>query len=154
MGNTVEQWRAAIGGFCQPVKSKCRLQTLQVKCRTFLSLSIRTVLFLLLVVEGVESNPGPPGPSDPTDNVRGRGRGRGRGNRGYARGQGPPRGRGSRYNDYFADYSDSEGRQTGGLNLRRSQRLQERPRETRQVSNTQTSLSHWLLTQPSQQSRF
>ena len=30
-----------------------------MKCRTFLSLSIKTVLFLLLVVEGVESNPGP-----------------------------------------------------------------------------------------------
>ena len=73
MGNTLEQWRAAIGGFNQPVKSKFRLQTLQVKCRFFLSVGIRTVLFLLLVVKGVESNPDP---TNPTDTGRGRGRGR------------------------------------------------------------------------------
>ena len=144
MGNSVEQWRASIGGFCQPVKSKSRLKTLQVKCRTFVSLAIRITLFLLLVVEGVEANPGPPrsNPADP---------GRGRGNCGYARGQGPQRGRGSRYNDYFADYSDSESRQMGGLNqLRRSQRLQDRPREPRQGSSSQTSISNWLTNHPSQ----
>ena len=39
----------------------------------------------------------------------------------------------------------------GGLSLRRSQRLQEKPRETRPAPSTQTSLSHWLRNQSSQQ---
>ena len=88
MGNTVEHWRAEIGGFCQPVKPKSLLKSLHVKDKTFISLGIRVVLFLLLVVEGVESNPGPGPPKSTAP-------GRGRGSRGSARGMGPPRGRGS-----------------------------------------------------------
>ena len=62
MGNTVEQSCAAIGGFCKPVKSKSLLKSLHVKDKTFISLGIRVVLFLLLVVEGVgsKSEPGSP----------------------------------------------------------------------------------------------
>ena len=142
MGNTVEQWRAVIGGFNQPMKSKSLFKSLRVKDKTFISLGIRVVLFLLLVVGGVESNPGP-GPPKSTAS------GHGRGSRGSAQGMGPPRGRGSAYTDYFVVYSDSDSRQgdrVGGL--RRSQRLRDQPRVTRQASSNQTSLSAWLMNHP------
>ena len=133
MGNMLNQWRAAVGGFCQPVKCKTRFKTLQIRYHCFMSLGLRTLLLVLLVAQGVEPNPGPPGGSFA-----------GRGNRGSARGVGAPRGRGSA--DYFADYSDSEGRNTGrgrgsGGGLRCSQRIQDRP-----TSNRPSLLSAWLTT--------
>ena len=105
----------------------------------YMSLGLRTLLLVLLVAQGVEPNPGPPKPS-------------GRGNRGSAQGVGAPRGRGSR--DYFANYSDSEGRSAGrgrgrgwGDELRRSQRLLDRP-----SSNRPTPLSAWLMSSQPQPS--
>ena len=71
MGVTVEQWRAKIGSFSQPFKTKSRLETLKWKS---VSLALRLVLFFLLVAEGIEANPGP--------GSRGRGGNGGRGNRG------------------------------------------------------------------------
>ena len=70
------------------MKSKTRLDTLKCNVKS-LTLAIRLLLFFLLVVEGIEVNPGP---------ARGRGA---TGGRGAARGTGAPRGRGSR--DYFAN---------------------------------------------------
>ena len=67
---------------------------------------------------------------------------------------GLPRGRGSAYTDYFADYSDSDSRQGDKLGgLRRSQRLQDQPRVTRQASSSQISLSSWLMNHPLQPSQ-
>ena len=63
MGNTLNQWRAAVGGFCQPVKCKTRFKTLQIRYHCFMSLGLRTLLLVLLVAQGVEPNPGPPGRS-------------------------------------------------------------------------------------------
>ena len=79
MGNTVEQWRATIGGFCQPVKTITRLKKIKVKYSTCISLAIKVVLFMMLVVEGVGSNPAPR--SNTNDPSQGRGR-CGRENRG------------------------------------------------------------------------
>ncbi|MEW8546813.1 MAG: hypothetical protein AB2693_25140 [Candidatus Thiodiazotropha sp.] len=93
MGITLEQWRAVIGCFSQPVKSVSRLKTLKMK---YVSLSVRVLLFYLLVVEGIESNPGPP--------RRGAGGLGARGCNGGARGFGPPRGRGLAQADYFANF--------------------------------------------------
>ena len=77
MGIDISQWRARIGCFTQPLKIKLHIQTIKVKNVSFV---IRLLLFLLLVVQGIEMNPGPgPGPND----ARGRGQPRGRGsNRG------------------------------------------------------------------------
>ena len=120
-----------IGRFCQPLKSKTRLKTLKLK---YVTLSIRILLFLLLVVEGVESHPGP---------SRGdRGSRGGRGGENAARGFGAPRGRGSRSNDYFANFPPL-GRQerpdTDSAGLRRSQRLQGQP-----AFDRQPLISSWL----------
>ena len=100
MGVSVEQWRQRIGTFSQPVRCPSLIPTLKLNTK-YISLSIRTALFLILVTQGVESNPGPtPGPG------RGRGRERDswdsrrgatcwdRRNRGY--------GRGSGQSDYYA----------------------------------------------------
>ena len=79
MGIDTVSWRQRIGCFSQPIKSKSHTQTLTIGR---ISVIIRLLLFLLLVVHGVESNPGP-------ETVRGRGRGsasgRGSGNRGRGR---------------------------------------------------------------------
>ena len=56
MGVSIQQWRAVIGCFSQPLKVRTRLKTLSLK---YVSLSVRILLFFLLVVEGVEANPGP-----------------------------------------------------------------------------------------------
>ena len=125
MGVTVEQWRAKIGSFLQPVKSKTRLDTLKCNVKS-LTLAIRLLLFFLLVAEGIEANPGPAS--------RGRGA---TGGRGAARGTGAPRGRGSR--DYFA-------------NLDNLSQQAERPRTRSQgFLQGQPSINDWLLSQPQQQ---
>ena len=122
MGNSLEQWRAAVGCFSQPATCKSALKSLKLKYSTYMSLSIRLLLFILLTVEGIESNQGPypaPGSFDP--GARGSRRLE---NRGGARGSGPPRGRGSGLVDHFADYQPSS---QDTRSLRRSQRIQERP---------------------------
>ena len=129
----------AIGRFCLPMKSKTRLKTLKLK---YVTLSIRILLFLLLVVEGVESHPGPP---------RG-GRG-GRGGENAARGFGAPRGRGSRSrsNDYFANFPPLGGPgrpDTDSASLRRSQRLQDQS-----SLNMQPPISSWLTSSQAQAPR-
>ena len=53
MGVTVEQWRAKIGSFLQPVKSKTRLDTLKCNVKS-LTLAIRLLLFFLLVAEDTQ----------------------------------------------------------------------------------------------------
>ena len=58
MGVALEVWRARIGTFVQPVKIKTSLKVLELK-HSHISLCIRTVLFLLLVCQCIESNPGP-----------------------------------------------------------------------------------------------
>ena len=78
MGICVVQWRTRIGLFSQPVKNRVHLQTLVVTAK-YMSFSIRLVLFLLLVVEGIESNPGPPPNSQSTASAIGRGCWAGRG---------------------------------------------------------------------------
>ena len=70
MGIDIYQWRARIGCFSQPVKKTIHMLTLRIK---HVTIAIRILLSLLLVVQGVESNPGP------GERGRGGGRGRGRG---------------------------------------------------------------------------
>ena len=65
MGFSTEQWRITIGCFSQPFKSIDRLKTIKMGYTVLISLSVQTLMFILLVVQGVEANPGPP---------RGRGR--------------------------------------------------------------------------------
>ena len=77
MGIDIVLWRVRIGSFAQPNKSKSCLHGLTL---TFghISLSNRVALFLLLIVEGVESNPGPGGRGRTSrSNAGNRGRGRG-----------------------------------------------------------------------------
>lgn len=85
MGISVEQWRQRIGTFSQPVRSSKMMPKLVLKSK-YLSLGIRNLLFLMLVVQDVESNPGLGSSASEQDlvyqiatssNVRGRGRGRG-----------------------------------------------------------------------------
>ena len=61
MGTNIQLWRARIGCFLQPVKRRNFLRTLKVFGSKF-SLSLRLVLALgvLLIMAGVEQNPGPP----------------------------------------------------------------------------------------------
>ena len=56
MGVGIVAWRCRIGCFSQPVKTKCKMQTIKIH---YITIFIRICLFLLLVVQGVESNPGP-----------------------------------------------------------------------------------------------
>ena len=71
MGIDIDIWRKRIGGFSQPFKGRFPLETLKLK---HLSLYIRVCLFLLLVVQGVETNPGPnPAPSFGTSSGPARG---------------------------------------------------------------------------------
>ena len=58
MGISVEQWRQRIGTFSQPVRCSSAFPHLIVRS-TYISLGIRILLFLMLVTQGVESNPGP-----------------------------------------------------------------------------------------------
>ena len=60
MGISTELWRARIGCFVQPQKCKVHLRGIKLGS---LSLSIRILLFTLLAVHCVETNPGPPKPS-------------------------------------------------------------------------------------------
>ena len=143
MGITVEQWRAVIGCFSQPVRVKCKIQTLRLRYNACMSLSIGLLLFALLVVEGIEANPGPGprGGGAESGTERGyRGRGSGRGYNGAARGYGPPRGRGARNVDHFADYTGRH----DARSLRRSQRIQGQTTANR-PSLSQSSLSAWLM---------
>lgn len=139
MGINIEQWRCRIGTFSQPIRCKVATPTLKLK---YVSLSIRILLFFMLVVEGVEANPGP----GSTSSERGerassihsdRGRGRGRG--------GAAGGRGRR--------GTISGGQNLNLNLRSG--ADEDYRVTRssvRLQSEQSSLSSWLgLSQPSYQ---
>ena len=56
MGIDISAWRCRIGCFSQPLKTKCRLKTIKIQN---ISIFIRVCLFLLLVVQGIEWNPGP-----------------------------------------------------------------------------------------------
>ena len=56
MGICIEAWRGRIGAFCQPAKTKSDLKSLKPK---HVMLSIRIALFLMLIAQCVESNPGP-----------------------------------------------------------------------------------------------
>ena len=103
MGVTIEVWRQRIGTFSQPVRCKSAFNTLQLKSK-YISLCIRTVLFLMLVVQGVESNPGPPpGSINYSEHIAdhinsqsyGRGGSRGRGAEGTGRGNSRGNSRGS-----------------------------------------------------------
>ena len=61
MGISIELWRCRIGSFSQTtkiLKSKTRNLQLALSLKTF-SLSLRLVLFALLVAQGIEPNPGP-----------------------------------------------------------------------------------------------
>ena len=107
-----------------------------------MTLSIRILLFLLLVVEGVESHPGPH-----------RGDRGGRGCENAARGFGAPRGRGwrSRSNDYFANFPPLGGpgrHDTDPASLQRSQRLQDQS-----SLNRQPSISSWFTSSQAQAQR-
>ena len=128
MGVSVEQWHIRIGSFMMPRKCKIQLKTLKLK---YVSLSIRILLFYMLLAEGVEANPGPQTRGNPGCSgglpQRGRGgqspRGRGRGARG---------GRGSRDWDQPVDiFADVD---RNSRDLRRPSR-----------SETQPSVSSWLL---------
>ena len=82
MGIGIDLWRARIGTFTRPVTTKTCLAVLKLYG---VSLCIRTLLFLLLAVYGVETNPGPtPGSGhNSQDKSAGKGaassKGRGRG---------------------------------------------------------------------------
>ena len=125
MGISTEQWRITIGCFSQPFKSIDRLKTIKIRYTVFTSLGVRTLMFILLVVQGVEANPCPP-------------RGRGRISKG-ASGFGPPSGRGAGSADYFFDNPDI-------TLLCRSKRL-----HTELSTNRQSSLNAWLTTSQSMQ---
>ena len=81
MGVDIVLWRVRIGTFIQPVKCRSRIPVLTV---SGMSLYIRALLFLLLAVYGVETNPEPGtgpgaqsrgGGSSGSNSTRGRGRG-------------------------------------------------------------------------------
>ena len=101
-------WRCRIGCFSQPIKSKRKIQTIKIQN---ISIFIRICLFLLLVVQGVESNPGPGTGSGPGGANRGTRGGStssntssntgGRLSMGYGRGRGGSEsGRGGRRDSY------------------------------------------------------
>lgn len=133
MGISLQQWRAKIGTFIQPNKSRVSTKTLELK---YVSLCIRTVLFYLLIAEGIEVNPGPP-------TRRGT-----QGSRGGARGTGSPRGRGSGYNrpDYFANMDN----QIESGSIRRSDRIRGQSSLNAWLTNTQTQSQSQLGNIPSQ----
>ena len=71
MGIHVQLWRARIGCFLQPDKRRSIFKTLKVFRQNF-SLSLRLVLALsvLLIMAGVEQNPGPPRRTQATSSTR------------------------------------------------------------------------------------
>ena len=147
MGDTLQQWRARIGCFAQPVKSKTHLQTLCIN-KNSIGIAIRILLFFLLVVQGIESNPGPGSQTGSTgSDVRGRGSGRGT-SRGSGRGRGNGRGgsnrggrgRGFEPEDFFA------GEVTG------QDRRVTRSSQSQTQSTHQLSIDGWLNSQPPPQS--
>lgn len=79
MGVSIEVWRARVGTFVQHSKPKAAAKTWRTKYPS-MSLIIRTLLFLLLVSQCVESNPGPG-----SQNGRGRGENKGSGRSSSAR---------------------------------------------------------------------
>lgn len=145
-GVSVELWCIRIRCFVMPRKCKTHLKTLKP---VTMSLVIRLVLFYLLVVEGVESNPGPPSRRSNTGGARGNRSPRGRGGQG-GRGGSVNTG-GSRWgdtNDIFAAPSveTSTSQVNSGeppYSLRRNSRPQSQP-----------SLSTWLTSsQPQSQAQ-
>ena len=79
MGIEISLWRARVGTFSQPIKCKTTFPVLRVNG---VLLCVRVLLFLLLAVNGVETNPGPGSGSGAAEKGRGgsaasRGRGRG-----------------------------------------------------------------------------
>ena len=82
MGIEISLWRAQFGSFSQPIKCKTVFPVLRVCC---VFMCVRVLLFLLLAVNGVETNPGPgTGGSNAAEKGRGgstsalsRGRGQG-----------------------------------------------------------------------------
>ena len=107
MGIGVEQWRQRIGTFSQPVRCSSAFPHLIVRSQ-YISLGIRILLFLMLVTQGVESNPGPGSRSNGSETsaanqimtqTYGRGRGREQNASGLGRGNKGP-GRRNRYDGY------------------------------------------------------
>ena len=56
MGIEIALWRARVGTFSQPIKCRTALPVLRI---TGVLLGVRVMMFLLLAVNGVETNPGP-----------------------------------------------------------------------------------------------
>ena len=125
MGVSIEQWRCRIGTFEQPVKCKVALPTLRLK---YVSLSIRVMLFFMLLSQGIEANPGPPPTSSVTYDRGGRGGGRGRG-AGPGAGRGSGRGARGGGNELYRSQSQGPGRVT---------------RSSSQKQNRQPSINAWL----------
>ena len=63
-------WRARVGTFSQPIKCRTALPVLRI---TGVLLGVRVLLFLLLAVNGVETNPGPLAGSGVHDKGKGKG---------------------------------------------------------------------------------
>ena len=141
-----------------PLKRKIRLKTLRLK---YVSLSIRIVLFFLLVAEGIESNPGP-GSRDSRgsrgSNSRGRGAeggfSRGRGAEGPSRGRGAGgqysprgRGRGGRGGRNWDPQVDLFANCETGAPVGRGNRgnIPYNLRPTSRSSDRQPSVSEWLM---------
>ena len=122
-----------------PRKCKIQLKTLKLK---YVSLSIRILLFYLLLAEGVEANPGPQTRGNPgrSGDLPQRGRG-GQSPRGHGRGA---RGdRGSRDWDQLVDiFADVDRKSRDNRDNKGSLRYDLR-RPSR--SETQPSVSSWLL---------
>ena len=84
MGIEISLWRARVGTFSQPIKCKTTFPVLRVNG---VLLCVRVLLFLLLAVNGVETNPGPGSGSSAAEKGRGgsaASRGRGRGDSGQS----------------------------------------------------------------------
>lgn len=142
MGVTLQQWRSRIGCFIQPVKSKTHFQTLCIS-KNCISLGLRVMLFLMLVTQGIESNPGPSSRTDSGatgSDVRGRGSSRGNGNgRGGSNRGGMGRrgmGRGFVPEDFFADEPVGQNRRVTRSSQSHTRSLQ------------QHSIDGWLNSQP------
>ena len=129
MGVSIEQWRCRIGTFEQPVKCKVSLPTLRLK---YVSLSIRVMLFFMLLSQGIEANPGPPPTSSVTYERGGRGGGRGRG-AGAGAGRGSGRGARGGGDELYRSQSQGPGRVT---------------RSSSQKQNRQPSINAWLNNAP------
>ena len=67
-GIELSLWRARVGTFSQPIKCKTTFPVLRVNG---VLLCVRVLLFLLLAVNGVETNPGPGSGSDAAEKGRG-----------------------------------------------------------------------------------